>query len=207
MAQNIGRAKVSRIRAGLLITSSIVLIGVPILFGGRFLVVDAPMRSDCIVVLAGDAGDVRLQRALELLNEGYGKELFIDESSAAKYGRPMYEYAREYASKLPTPIRARVHVCPFVEDSTQSELREISSCLRTILPSSTSALIVTSNFHTRRALSVAKHVLPQYRWSVGAAPDPTFGVRWWEHREWAKTCFTEWEKTIWWQLIEKWNYR
>ncbi|MGA9509163.1 MAG: hypothetical protein WBV55_11130, partial [Candidatus Sulfotelmatobacter sp.] len=38
---------------------------------GSFLVVDAPRRSDTILVLAGET-DRRPQRALELLSEGYG---------------------------------------------------------------------------------------------------------------------------------------
>jgi len=197
----------SKIRAALLLTSSFVLIGILALFAGRLLVVDRPEQSDFIVVLAGDIGDYRLQHALELLNQGYGRELLIDVAQQVKFGRPMYEYAEEYANNLPVSTRAQVHVCRFAEDSTQGELLEIAACIKAISPSARSGLVVTSNYHSRRALSVAKRLMPQYRWSVGAAPDPEFDVSWWKYRESAKICFTEWEKMAWWQLFDRWKNR
>src|SRR6476646_657059 len=43
-------------------------------------------------------------------------------------------------------------------------------------------LIVTSAYHTRRALAIFRHRLPQYQWSVAAAPDESaYGTDWWRH--------------------------
>ena len=69
-----------------------------------------------------------------------------------------------------------------------------------------SILVVTSNYHTRRALSILEKRLPQYHFSIYAAPDPYFfGERWWQTREWAKTTFSEWQRYLWWQFVDRWH--
>jgi uncharacterized SAM-binding protein YcdF (DUF218 family) len=67
-------------------------------------------------------------------------------------------------------------------------------------------LIVTSEFHTRRALMIARHRLPQYEIHVAAARNPLeFGEAWWTKREWAKTTFDEWTKLIWFEMVDRWQ--
>jgi uncharacterized SAM-binding protein YcdF (DUF218 family) len=67
-------------------------------------------------------------------------------------------------------------------------------------------LIVTSDYHTRRALSIYSRRLPQYQWSVAAARNPAqFGNAWWTDREWAKVAFDEWSKLIWWEAVDRWK--
>ena len=59
----------------------------------------------------------------------------------------------------------------------------------------TSAIIVTSDFHTRRALSIFRKRLPQYEWSVAASSWPgNAAEQYWKHRWWAKSVLDEWEK-------------
>jgi len=37
-------------------------------------------------------------------------------------------------------------------------------------------------------------------------PEPAiFGLPWWKRREWAKTDLTESEKTLWWELFDRWR--
>jgi len=50
---------------------------------GRLLVVDAPGPSDVILVLAGET-DRRPARALQLLDQGYGRRVMIDVPAAAR---------------------------------------------------------------------------------------------------------------------------
>ena len=65
---------------------------------------------------------------------------------------------------------------------------------------------VTSDFHTRRALSIFTSEVPSHTYSVAAAYDPReFGVQWWRRREWAKTNFYEWMRLGWWELIDRWR--
>ena len=70
-----------------------------------------------------------------------------------------------------------------------------------------SDLIVTSADHTRRALAIFRHRLPQYEWSVTAAPDESaYRMDCWRRRAWAKTWLGETERFAWWELVDRWRY-
>jgi uncharacterized SAM-binding protein YcdF (DUF218 family) len=173
---------------------------------GNWLVLNDPHRANVIVVLAGGLGDIRFQRGLGLLREGYAQQLVLDAPNWIEYGRMASDLAREYVKEAAPDWQTQIHVCSFHSDSTLGELREVAPCLRAVAPQATSVLLVTSDFHTRRALSTARHALPQYQWSVAATPDSNaFGKSWWRNREWAKTTLLEWQKLCWWQLAERWR--
>jgi len=58
-------------------------------------------------------------------------------------------------------------------------------------------IIVTSNYHTRRAARVYARLAPRDRFRVVAAPDWAFRPEdWWRSREGRKQCFLEWSKTL-----------
>lgn len=174
-------------------------------FAGRLLVRDQPEKSDVIVVLAGDSQDQRYRRGMELLRAGYGKHLFLDASSDSNYfGHTPAEYADAFLKQDAKEMAAQVSVCPFEDDSTDTETQYVAKCLKPLSPAS--VLLVTSDWHTARARSVFRHRVPQYHWSVAAAQDDRlFGTHWWHHREWAKTTFQEWLKVIWWNSIDRWR--
>jgi len=169
---------------------------------GSFLIVDAPRRSDAILVLAGET-DRRPQRALELLSQGYGRRVVLDVSTNAKlYELTQIELAQKYIEDLPQP--APVSICPITGLSTKDESREAEKCLQR--EGAKSVLIVTSDFHTRRALGVFRREFPEREYSVAAARnDQGFGSRWWTHRQWAKTFVDEWLRLIWWKAIDQWR--
>ncbi len=97
-----------------------------------------------------------------------------------------------------------VEVCPTVADSTYSEVADVERCMKAA--GATSALIVTSDFHTRRALSIFRKRLPQYEWSVAASSWPgNAAEQYWKHRWWAKSVLDEWEKYLWWQAVDRWR--
>jgi uncharacterized SAM-binding protein YcdF (DUF218 family) len=168
---------------------------------GRILVVDAPQRSDVILVLAGET-EHRPARALELLGQGYGPRVLIDVPATARlYGSTQVELARDYVKSLPQA--ASVDICPTEGLSTKDEAHDAEGCLGQ--QKGSSILIVTSDFHTRRALSIFRHEVRGKSFSVAAAHDETqFGIRWWTHRQWAKTCLDEWLRLAWWEAVERW---
>ncbi|MGA8493613.1 MAG: YdcF family protein, partial [Terriglobales bacterium] len=168
---------------------------------GRFLVVNQPRKSDVIVVLAGET-DRRPARGLELLDQGYAPRLILDVPAEAKiYHWSQLEIARKYVSELPQA--SAITVCPIYGRSTRDEALDVARCLRG--EKTNSILLVTSDYHTRRALSIFKRVLPT-DYSIAAAFDASeFGVQWWRHREWAKVNFEEWSKLIWWKLVDRWR--
>ena len=191
----------------LIIAAVIVLAALFLIFqSGSHLTVDHPERSDAILVLAGDRNDVRYWRGLELLRAGYGHQMILDEGAERMFGRTYAEHAAEFAARTAGEQAPRISVCVIQEDSTLRETAEAAKCLAQLQPPPRTVLIVTNDFHTRRAFSIFRKRLPQDYWSMAAAHDDYFfGLPWWNKREWAKTNLTEWQKLLWWQLWERWR--
>jgi len=168
----------------------------------RFLVLDEPEKSDAIVVLAGETSR-RPARALELLRQGVAPHVFVDaQTRDVIFDQRLTDIAQKYFNGLGEANR--ISVCPIVSFSTFAEVDDTSRCLQTV--GAHRVLIVTSEFHTRRALLIFRHRLPQYQFSVAAARDPArFGEAWWTTREWAKVTFDEWSKLLWFEAVDRWR--
>lgn len=169
---------------------------------GRILQIDAPLPSDLIVVLAGET-DHRPSEALKLLDKGYARRLILNvPANAMVYNSTELQIAEQYVRQLPEA--QAIDICPIQGLSTREESRDVAACLAR--EEGSRILIVTSDFHTRRALSIFRRELPSRTFSVAAVHDDTqFGTRWWQHRQWAKTCLDEWLRLIWWNVVERWH--
>jgi uncharacterized SAM-binding protein YcdF (DUF218 family) len=169
---------------------------------GRFLIVDRPLKSDVIIVLAGET-ERRPERGLQLLSQGYAQLLLLDvpaETKIYKWSQP--ELAAKYVAALPQAHS--VQICPIYGTSTKVEASDVVRCLQTV--GAKSVLLETSDYHTRRVLAIFQREDPNHTYSVAACFDPRlFGVRWWQNREWAKTNFYEWSRLIWWELVDRWR--
>src|SRR5277367_4585935 len=159
----------------LVFIATALLIVVLVATSGRFLAVNQPRKSDVMVVLAGET-DRRPARGLELLVQGYAPRLILDVPAEAKvYGWSEADIARKYVEGLPQA--ASIAICPIFGHSTRDEVVDVSRCLEGV--SGRRILLVTSDFHTRRALSIFSHILPA-DYSVAAVFDEReFGVQWW----------------------------
>lgn len=173
-----------------------------VLTSGRFLVVSNPQPADLILVLAGET-DHRPVRALELLSQHLAPRVLLDVPASAKvYDRTELDLAREYIDRLSD--RNSIDICPTVGLSTAAEAGDVAKCLQPMQVQK--VLLVTSDFHTRRALSTFSHKLPQYRFSVAASYDQSqFGSKWWQHRQWAKLNVSEWFRLVWWECVDRWR--
>jgi|SRR5579872_446086 len=169
---------------------------------GRILVIDDPQPSDVIVVLAGET-DRRPARALELYYQGVAPRVLIDVPALARvYDTMQVDMAERYIRNLPRA--ASVGICPIEGLSTLEESHDVARCLAH--ERAKGVLVVTSDFHTRRSLSIFRHELHGKTVSVAAAHDDAqFGTHWWAHRQWAKTCLDEWIRLIWWEAVERWR--
>lgn len=167
---------------------------------GRILVVNDPQPSDLIVVLAGET-DLRPTYAFELLDKGYARRVLLDVPAAARvYGFTELQLAQKYVEQLPEA--GRVDLCPIEGLSTREESHDVERCLAH--EAGTKILIVTSDYHTRRSLSIFRHEVRGRTFSIAAVPDSTqFGTLWWKHRQWAKVCLDEWLRLAWWNVIER----
>ncbi|MHB8734594.1 MAG: ElyC/SanA/YdcF family protein [Terriglobales bacterium] len=185
---------------------SLVLLLLLGLTAGRWLVVEEVHPADVLVVLGGN-NDVGTQRGLELLRQGLAPDLMLDASSVDRsYIWTEVELAQQFIRTLPPEVASRVSVCATPAQSTLQEAHEIVPCLERL--HAHSVLLVAHEFHTRRALSIFRHELPGYRFGSVATHNPReFGTRWWQHRQWAKECFLEWQRLSWWETVDRWRKR
>ena len=172
------------------------------LTSGSYLVINAPEKADVIVVLAGET-NWRPARGLQLLSQGYAPRMLLDVPSAGIiYDQSMLNIAKAYVQHLPQP--QSVSICPIAGLSTKTEAQDVVGCLKNA--GVRRILVVTSDYHTRRALSVFQHELRGCDVSIAAAFDSeTFGVPWWHRRQWAKINFDEWLRLVWWQAVDRWR--
>ncbi len=100
----------------------------------------------------------------------------------------------------------RVDFCETGADvnSTEEEARALDGCVHQ--HGWQSIVVVTSNYHTRRAGIIWRRTLkqqdPSMRLWVHAVNDPEFDVReWWRKRLYAKTWLLEFTKLVWTELF------
>jgi hypothetical protein len=172
------------------------------------LIVDSPQPSDAIVILAGET-EQRPAKGLQLLAQGLAPRLLLDAPAGSRiYRWSQLELAQQYLSGL--PAAQQLSACPIFGLSTRDEARDVARCLAASRTANGSeihrVLLVTSDFHTRRALAVFRHEIPGVQFSASAAYDPIqYGNRWWQHRQWAKTFFDECVRLIWWSAVDRWR--
>jgi len=126
---------------------------------------------------------------------GSGKTILLDErQDIIRFGRTQAETAQEFIARRHLE---NLEVCPGRMASTAEEVAVVAPCLTS--RHAHRVLIVTSAYHTRRALEVFHHRLPQYEWSVTAAPDESaYRTDWWRRRAWAKTWLEGTQRIAWW---------
>jgi uncharacterized SAM-binding protein YcdF (DUF218 family) len=113
---------------------------------------------------------------------------------AGTYGFYESDLAIPFAEKAGYPASYFV-AFPNHALSTKQEAEAILPELRRL--SVHSMLLVTSDFHTRRAGRIYRALAPDLRTTVVAAPDEHFSAGgWWKNREGRKTFMIEWMKTV-----------
>lgn len=161
---------------------------------GQYLIqAEEPVKSDCIFVLAGDTRGQRILRAAELYRAGMAPKVFVS-GAGQFYGQTEDELAIPFAKQNGA---ADVPFTGLPNDgrSTVSEARSALPKLREA--GCHSVLVVTSDFHTRRAGRILRRVWPDLRGRMVSAPTVEFDVtRWWTDRNYQKTFFFEWTKTV-----------
>ncbi len=161
---------------------------------GTYLVrADTPTKADAIVVLAGDRFGYRVLKACELLREGYAPRALID-GPCCYYGIHESELAIAFAAKAGCPAD-RLDSFPMKATNTKDEAVTVAAELRK--RQIRSFLVVTSDYHTRRAAKAFARVARPESFRIVAAPDKYFRAgQWWRDREAQKIVFMEWSKTI-----------
>lgn len=161
---------------------------------GRYLVNDeGPAKSDCIFVLAGDGYGKRVLRSVELFRQGYAPKVLIS-GPHGSYDKTEDELSIDFARRKGATDVVFVGL-PHYATSTVTEANAVLPKLRE--HGCRSVLVVTSDYHTRRAGKVLRRLWPGIAVRMTAAPavdyDPDW---WWQDRQSQKTFFLEWTKTF-----------
>src|ERR1700752_1020590 len=164
----------------------------PILrFAGNFWVVDeSPQTSDAIVILSDDDYDaVRASRAADLYRASWAPRIIASGRSLRPY-TSIAELMQHDLTDRGVPATAVVRV-PNRARNTLDEAGAVSAFLSS--HGWKKIIVVTSNYHTRRARFIYEHALaPGTELRVVAAPDPAYDPNsWWRTREGLKTFFYE----------------
>ncbi len=164
----------------------------PILrFAGNFWVVDeSPQTSDAIVVLSDDDYDaVRASRAADLYRASWAPRIVASGRILRPYAS-IAELMQRDLTERGVPATAVVRF-PNRGRNTLDEANAVSEFLST--HGWKKIIVVTSNYHTRRAGFIYEHALaPGAELRVVAAPDPAYDPNsWWRTREGVKTFFYE----------------
>ncbi len=161
---------------------------------GDFLVrAEAPVPADAVLVLGGDSYGHRVLKGGELVRQGYAPRVFVS-GGPGYYGVLESELAIAFAVRHGYPQPAFV---PLTQRSlsTRDEARNILPELRR--QGVRRLLLVTSDYHTRRAGAIFRGVAPDLAITVVASRDEVFTPGgWWRTREGRKTVYYEVTKTI-----------
>lgn len=151
---------------------------------------DSPRHADAIIVLGGDnlAGQ-RARRAADLYHDRWAPVVV----ASGRLLRPYFSIAELIERDLVSdgvPARA---IVPFPEHATHTVTEALA--LRDLCRARgwRRVLVVTSNYHTRRARYIFRKLFPMsIEVLVIAAPDQDYNPdAWWHSREGVKIFFTE----------------
>jgi uncharacterized SAM-binding protein YcdF (DUF218 family) len=151
---------------------------------------DGPHHGDEAVVMAGDEYGTRVLAGAKLVTEGYAPYALVSstyqfcpcESSTA------YAKSKGYPASLFREFAHRAN-------STREEVQLLDDYFHA--HAIHTVLLVTSNYHTRRAARLMRQQDPALKLWVVPASDPYFSPStWWRTREGQKTFAKEWAKTV-----------
>lgn len=161
--------------------------------GGYLVHADAPEKADIAVVLAGDQFGRRILQGAQLVEQGYVPRVLMS-GPPGFYGFSEAQLAIAFAVKHGYPERwfagfehkglsTREEATALVPELRRRKVRRV--------------LVVTSDYHTRRAGNAFRSAGPDLNVRVIAAPDEFFERgKWWRSRQGQKAVFLEWAKTI-----------
>ncbi len=163
--------------------------------GGFLVKADSPeaAAAAAAVVLAGDSTGGRIRTAVQLMQTKY-VPLIVVSGPCCVYGRNEGDMAVDLAVREGAP-REWFTVVANRARSTVEEAAVIVAFLHK--RGISNFLLVTSDYHTRRAGAVYRAAAPGLSFRVIAAPDRNFQAdRWWHSREGQKVFLGEWERTV-----------
>ena len=184
----------------LLVVAGLLVFGL-LRWGGYLLIATDPLPAhvEVAVALQGSIQDqkLRIAAAMSLLRSETAQRVLLSVPRESYWGQSLPSIARQYMEKqYGPPLASRVDFCesgPEV-DSTEEEARSLIRCIKE--HNWKEILVVTSNYHARRAGIIwrraVRRELPSGQVFVHAAADPDFTPKgYWRHRRSLKIWFME----------------
>lgn len=167
---------------------------------GNFLIkAGPPQKADIVVVLAGDGYGNRILKGAELVREGWAPKVLVSGPNGS-YGNYECDLEIAFAVKAGFPESYFLHL-EHRARSTEDEATVVVRKLRSM--GVKKMILVTSDYHTRRAGKIYRNAAPDLQIFVVAARDEYFTAGgWWHDREARKIFLLEWTKTI----AERWIF-
>jgi uncharacterized SAM-binding protein YcdF (DUF218 family) len=176
-------------------------------WGGELLIApdSMPKNANAAVILQGSTtGEkARIAGAMRLLQQGVVNQVLLSVPPESYWGEAVPPIAHAYLERnYGVELASNVDFCvvgPGV-DSTEQEAVALDKCIRE--RAWKSIVVVTSNYHSRRAGIIWRKTVakldPSVRLWIHEVHDPEFQPRgWWHVRLYAKTWFFEFTKLIW----------
>ena len=188
-----------------LLTAALVTVLCLLRWGGDLLMTGDPPPGhvDAAIVLQGSivAQKARIAGAINLLQGDVVDRVLLSVPKESYWGQSIPPVARAYFERTyGSDLAARVDFCETNADvdSTRQEAEALSPCIQE--RQWQSIVIVTSNYHTRRAGMIWRKMTrhdPQIHVWIDGVKDPEFHLPWWRHRQSAKIWLIESSKLAW----------
>lgn len=164
--------------------------------GAHWIIEDQPpVKSDLIIVMGGDFWGPRVLSGVKLLRDGFAPKMIVS--------GPVY-----WNDQIPATPEGQLAIARLAEQgidtkgiesfringgSTLDEIDEFGELL--LRNKARSVLLVTSNYHSRRACLAFRLAWPTTRCTCIASPDPVYNPylasqSGWLHREWPRLMGT-----------------
>lgn len=157
---------------------------------------DGPRKAEAIVVLGGDAYGDRTLKGAQLAKEGYAPFVIVSGPPGLIGSASSEEIQFAEQHGYPSSLFREVDL-PAYAESTRTEEDFLGKYLSA--HGIKSILLVTSNFHTRRAKKLWRQENPKIAVAVVPSVDPQgyfTPQTWWKTRPGQKLFLMEWLKTI-----------
>jgi len=160
---------------------------------GHLVVSDGLEPADAVVTLRGSADQERgrMDEAARVVEKRYAPVLLVSVDTEPYYGQSIRGIVETYLRKKGFP-KEKTRFCENRADNTREEAQALLACLREL--GAKDAIVVTSEYHTRRTRSIFRRAFSGSGVAVRVHPvydaeywDP----HWWRRRRWAKTFLFE----------------
>ena len=154
------------------------------------IVNEAPQKADVIIVLAGDPSGSRVAYGAELYNEGYAGNILLSGDEVDMTQQALSDGIPESAIIL--------------EDESQTTFKNAQFSIKLVNDQGyKSVIVVTSQYHTRRASIIFAHFFKGIHLTVCAVPyDTATAHSWWKYSNSRNFVISEYLKLAWYYLVQ-----